>query len=99
MKIFKVLLIVFLFVVICGCGSKITVDFIGVNGEIIKSVELKKGEELVYPDAPYVEGYQFIDWNKSYQTVEESTTINAIYEINKYVVNFYHNNHQHLNFV
>lgn len=76
-----------------SCSKKqYEVKFIGLNGEIIESFKLYKDDELNYPEAPNIEGYDFIKWDKEISHLSEDTVITAIYEIKTYNVNFYDEN-------
>ncbi len=50
---------------------------------------LSPGESAVTPEAPKKEGHTFIKWDKGYNNVEEHLNVNAIFEANKYKVQFY----------
>ena len=58
------LIIVISCLVITGCSKKqYEVKFIGLNGEIIESFKLYKEDLVDYPEAPNIEGYDFIKWD------------------------------------
>lgn len=53
------------------------------KGEIIKSVYLKDGEDIVFPESPAMLGYNFIGWDKSAEEIKESQediVVTALYE-------------------
>ena len=87
------LIIVISCLVITGCSKKqYEVKFIGLNGEIIESFKLYKEDLVDYPEAPNIEGYDFIKWDKDIKNLSENTIITAIYKIKTYNVNFYDEN-------
>lgn len=91
-KIFWLIIVIFS-LMITGCSKKqYEVKFIGLNSEIIESFSLYKDDQVVYPDAPNIEGYDFIKWDKDIKYLSENTIITAIYEIKTYNVNFYDEN-------
>lgn len=56
------------------------VTFIGKDGETICSTKCHKGGNVIYPAAPYYEGYKFIGWDKLNYDIKENITITAQYE-------------------
>ncbi len=53
------------------------------KGEIIKSVYLKDGEDVVFPESPAMLGYKFIGWDKSAEEIkqaQEDIVVTALYE-------------------
>ena len=53
------------------------------KGEIIKTVNLKEGEEIVFPESPAMFGYKFIGWDKSAEEIkqaQEDIVVTALYE-------------------
>ena len=73
------------------------VKVVGLNGEKIDSVGVEENGTYVLPTAPQKEGYNFIGFYKGELkignsgneiTVNENTTINAVYETKTFVVKF-----------
>ena len=59
------------------------VVFKGYNGEVLASLKIEEGKtisEALIPDAPIVEGYDFVGWDKSFDIVTSDLEINALYE-------------------
>lgn len=93
MKFFKLLYVLLFLFILTGCGKNVTVTFKNnVNDEIIKVIEVKKGDSIEYPEAPNIEGYQFSGWDHQISSVDSDTVIYAYYDANQYIVKFYHNN-------
>lgn len=68
---------------------KHTVNFVDYNGSVISSIEVPDGETVIPPTAPTRIGYTFVGWDKDVsQIIYEDTTFTAVYEQNKYTVNF-----------
>ena len=69
------------------------VVFKGYNGEVLASLKIEEGKtipEALIPDAPIVEGYDFVGWDKSFDIVTSDLEINALYEetILEFIVKF-----------
>ena len=56
------------------------VTFIGFDGTILWSEQVEHGSAATAPEAPEVEGYIFIGWDKSFDNVTSDLTVQAIYE-------------------
>ena len=98
MTIRKIFIFTFIFLLffIYGCSDKLkeyTVSFIGNNNENIQTLVVKEDEKINYPEAPVIEGYQFIGWDQNIEYATSDTNIKALYEILTYNVTFYDNNH------
>lgn len=94
MKKILLCLFVLLSIFAFGCNKDeetFTVKFI-VNGEVVKEVEVKQGEQISAPIVESIEGMEFINWDKDFTNVNNDMEINAVFEKNKYDVNFYDNN-------
>ena len=65
-----------------------TVTFKGHDGTVIDTQTVEHGASATAPEAPVVEGYHFVDWDKAFDSVTENIEINAVYEINVYTVTF-----------
>jgi|GEM_PF-2889296 len=58
-----------------------TVTFVGMDGEVIATVQVKHGEAATAPDAPAVPGYTFIGWDRdNFDCVKYTMTRTAVYE-------------------
>lgn len=60
--------------------TKYTVTFIGKDGQEIAKVEVEEGKAATAPNAPTVEGFKFIKWDKEISNVTSDLTVNAVYE-------------------
>jgi len=63
--------------------SKNLVTFKNGNGEIIKSVYLVEGEDIVFPEPPSMFGYTFIGWDKTAEEIKEAqedVVVTALFE-------------------
>lgn len=72
---------------------KYTVIFKGFNGETLASLSVEAGEEIpsvAIPNAPSVEGYKFVGWDKDFSSITSDLEINAVYEavITEWTVSF-----------
>lgn len=56
------------------------VTFKGMNGEILSTQRVEKGENASYPSAPLVQGYEFTGWDKDARNVQGNITITAQYK-------------------
>ena len=92
MKIFKIIICLFILFVFVGCGSEYEVKFLGFDDVEIKTEIVKAKDEITYPKVPNVEGYEFTGWDKEIINVSENTIIKAQYKKLVYVVNFYNKN-------
>ncbi len=68
--------------------SKYTVNFLCLRGEILKTETVIHGSAATPPEAPVIEGYTFMGWNKAYDVITADTDITTIYQINRYTVSF-----------
>lgn len=94
MKKILLCLFVLLSIFAFGCNKEeetFTVKFI-VNGEVVKEVEVKQGEQISAPLVESIEGMEFTNWDKDFTNINNDMEINAVFEKNKYDVNFYDNN-------
>ena len=55
------------------------VSFIDRDGNTIKTENVKYGLSATAPDAPLIDGYEFIGWDKAFDNVVEDVEIKAIY--------------------
>lgn len=93
-KIIRLIIIMgSLFLVSCGVDStnKYRVTFIGLDGKVILEKRVDENTSIDYPDAPFVDGYLFIGWDKDIQEVNENVVIKAIYEKKESKVEFIDN--------
>lgn len=72
---------------------KYTVIFKGFNGETLASLSVEAGVEIptiAIPNAPAVEGYKFVSWDKDFSSITSDLEINAVYEavITEWTVSF-----------
>ena len=58
---------------------RFTVSFVGKDGEELKEEEVEYGDGATAPDAPHVEGYEFIGWDRKFDNVTEDITVKALY--------------------
>ena len=58
---------------------KFRVSFVDKNGEKLKDEDVEYGSGATAPDAPYIDGYEFAGWDKSFDNVTEDITVTAIY--------------------
>lgn len=94
MKKILLCLFVLLSIFAFGCNKDeetFTVKFI-VNGEVVKEVEVKQGEQISAPIVESIEGMEFTNWDKDFTNINSDMEINAVFRKNKYDVNFYDNN-------
>lgn len=93
MKYIKLFCLLVLCLLLYGCGPKeVSITFIGADGEVISQQVIQKGTNILYPDDPYLEGYEFVGWDKTFIYAEEDMIINAMFEKFKYTVSFYDQN-------
>lgn len=60
------------------------VVFKGFNGVTLATFSIEEGETvpaILVPDAPVVDGYEFVGWDKEFASVTEDLIINALYEV------------------
>ena len=58
---------------------RFTVSFVGKDGGKLKEEEVEYGDGATAPDAPHVDGYEFIGWDKKFDNVTEDITVKALY--------------------
>lgn len=58
---------------------RFTVSFVGKDGGKLKEEEVEYGNGATAPDAPHVEGYEFIGWDRKFDSVTEDITVKALY--------------------
>ncbi|WP_010243550.1 InlB B-repeat-containing protein [Acetivibrio cellulolyticus] len=64
-------------------NEKIIVTFKNSNGEIIKTVYLTDGDDVIFPEAPAMLGYKFIGWDKTADEIKAATEdieVTALFE-------------------
>ncbi len=49
---------------------------------------VEEGSSAIEPGSPYMEGYEFIAWDKDFSNVTENISIYPIYKVNSYTVQF-----------
>lgn len=57
-----------------------TVTFLDKDGNVIEAQKVKEGEAAKAPNAPKVEGYEFIGWDGDFTNVTKDLTIRAKYQ-------------------
>ena len=57
------------------------VTFIGLNGEELEVQDVEHGSPADEPEAPFIEGYVFVEWDKSFDIITSDTTVTARYEV------------------
>ncbi|MCF7927411.1 MAG: InlB B-repeat-containing protein [Candidatus Izimaplasma sp.] len=57
-----------------------TVTFLGKDNEVLKEDSVYYNETAVPPTPPTYDGYQFLAWDSSYETITEDIVITALYE-------------------
>ena len=69
--------------------AKYTVTFVGKDGQVLKSEVVYAGKSATAPEAPAVEGFTFLGWDKAFDNVQGDLTIQANYrDETKFVVTF-----------
>ena len=58
-----------------------TVDFVGMDGQLIKSQTVAGGANATAPTPPTVKGYEFVGWSGAYTNITTDTTVTAEYDI------------------
>ena len=58
---------------------RFTVSFVGKDGGELKEEEVEYGDGATAPDAPHVDGYEFIGWDRKFDSVTEDITVKALY--------------------
>lgn len=61
--------------------DKYTVTFVGMNGAVIGYDYVYEGQAATAPEAPEVEGYTFVGWDKDFSNVTSDMTVTAQYEM------------------
>lgn len=56
-----------------------TVTFMSKSNDILKEETVEYGDGATAPDAPHVDGYEFIGWDKAFDNVTEDITVTALY--------------------
>ena len=66
-----------------------TVIFVGFDGSNLCDPQIiVDGEAATAPEAPEVEGYNYVGWSEDFETVNSDLTIHALYQIKTYTVTF-----------
>lgn len=61
--------------------NRYTVTFVGMNGAVIGYDYVYEGQAATAPEAPEVEGYTFVGWDKDFSNVTSDMTVTAQYEM------------------
>ena len=56
-----------------------TVTFISKSNDILKEETVEYGDGATAPDAPHVDGYEFIGWDREFGSVTEDITVKTLY--------------------
>ncbi len=64
------------------------VKFVGLNDAILKEYSVERGQAANAPPVPHPEGYIFQGWDRSFNSIMEDTTVNALLERISYTVTF-----------
>lgn len=78
-NIFISCLIILLTLFLVACSSKYTVNFIDIDGTILKTEEVASGEAATAPENPSQSGLEFVKWDKEYNEVTSDMDVNAVY--------------------
>jgi len=62
--------------------AKYTVQFLGKDGDVLKTETVYRGKGATAPEAPVVEGFTFKGWDIAFDAVTDDLTVRAIYEAN-----------------
>jgi len=60
--------------------TRYIVTFKGFDGEVLKTESVEINKSATAPDAPEVEGYEFVKWDVKFDNVKEDLIVQAIYE-------------------
>lgn len=89
MKKILVCLTLLVLLFLAGCSSTVyEVKFL-VDGDVVSTQQIKKGDDAVAPSDPIKEGHIFTGWDKEYKKVKSNLEINAVFEKETFVVKFY----------
>lgn len=56
------------------------VSFKGKDGVVLSIQDVEQGDAAVAPQAPAVQGYRFVRWDKAFNHINSELTVNAVYE-------------------
>ncbi len=71
------------------CSVTYNVTFKGADGEVLKTEVVEENGAATPPAAPAKEGYEFTNWDKAYNNINQDIVITATYKIIDYVIKFY----------
>ena len=60
-----------------------------VDGEVVKLVKVKYGEDYNPDFTPLKEGYTFTSWDKETKNIKEDVEVNALFELTQYTITYY----------
>lgn len=93
MKLWKLLIVVFLcslMSIFSGCNDRrYTVNFLDYDGNILKSVLVRPGDEATPPEIDSRDGFSFLGWDKDYTDIQENLNIRPVFSVISHTVNFY----------
>ena len=78
-NIFVSCLLILLTLVLVACSSKYTVNFIDIDGTILKTEEVVSGGAATAPANPTQEGLEFVKWDKEFNEVTSDLEVKAVY--------------------
>lgn len=78
----------------CTAYGPSTVTFTDWDGTVLQTSTVAYGKSAQPPASPTRDGYSFQGWSDSYYNVTSDKTIQALYKINTYTVNFYDYNNK-----
>ncbi len=64
-----------------------TVSFVGKDGTVLKNQTVDYGTAATAPDAPFVDGFEFVRWDNDFSAVTSDITVNAVYKELQYTLN------------
>lgn len=74
--------------------NKYTVKFVDFDDTVLSTQTVEHGSSAERIDDPVRVGYKFISWDKEFNNITDNLTIKAVYEINKYIVEFVDYDHE-----
>ena len=57
-----------------------TVVFKGMDGSILKEEKVLKGDAATAPNAPVIEGFEFLAWDREFDNITGDLIVTAVYE-------------------
>lgn len=72
----------------CSENNVYSVRFIDSDNSTISEQDVTSGEDAMPPSPPIIEGFKFVEWDRSYQNIREDLIVKAIYERKDFEVIF-----------